>query len=101
MQFVCSICEEQSTQICVVCSKDACDNHLCEKCHACSDCCTCDVPLDLEPVQSSTGPGEAESQVEVESFSAPEEMAAEDGVPREAGGEDLNGASVDPVSGAL
>ncbi len=48
MPFVCSICEEQSTRICVRCTKDTCSNHLCEKCGACSDCCDCEVLLDQE-----------------------------------------------------
>jgi hypothetical protein len=46
MPFVCSICEEQSTRICVRCTKDTCSNHLCEKCAACSDCCDCEVHLE-------------------------------------------------------
>ena len=46
MPFVCSICEEQSTRICVRCTKDTCSNHLCEKCGACSDCCDCEIRLD-------------------------------------------------------
>src|SRR5712692_5457306 len=45
MPFTCSICEEQSTRICVACTKDSCDNHLCEKCSRCSDCCGCEVRL--------------------------------------------------------
>jgi len=45
MPFQCSICGEESTQICVRCTKDACDNHLCEKCRRCSDCCECEVRL--------------------------------------------------------
>src|SRR6266542_6926561 len=45
MPFVCSICEEESTRICVLCTKDTCSNHLCEKCGCCSDCCGCEVPL--------------------------------------------------------
>ena len=45
MPFLCSICEEESTRICVLCTKDACSNHLCEKCGCCSDCCGCEVPL--------------------------------------------------------
>jgi hypothetical protein len=49
MPFVCAICEEQSTRICVECTKDTCANHLCEKCGACSDCCDCEVRLDEEP----------------------------------------------------
>lgn len=45
MPFTCSICGEDSTRICVRCTKDACDNHLCEKCLRCSDCCECEVHL--------------------------------------------------------
>lgn len=45
MPFTCSICEEESTRICVACTKDSCDNHLCEKCYRCSDCCGCEVTL--------------------------------------------------------
>ena len=45
MAFHCSICEEESTRICVECTKDTCDNHLCEKCLRCSDCCECEVRL--------------------------------------------------------
>ena len=52
MPFVCTICEEESTQICVWCTKDTCANHLCEKCGRCSDCCECDVPL-TEPSHDS------------------------------------------------
>ena len=44
--FSCSICNEPSRDICVYCTKDACENHLCRKCSRCSDCCECDVPLD-------------------------------------------------------
>jgi hypothetical protein len=46
MPFACSICEEESTRICVHCTKDTCSNHLCEKCGCCSDCCNCEVPLE-------------------------------------------------------
>ena len=46
MPFICSICEEQSTRICVRCTKDTCSNHLCEKCGACSDCCDCEIRLE-------------------------------------------------------
>jgi hypothetical protein len=45
MPFTCSICGEESTRICARCTKDACDNHLCEKCFRCSDCCECEVRL--------------------------------------------------------
>lgn len=49
MALVCSICGEESTRICVRCTKDACNNHLCEKCGRCSDCCECEVALDETP----------------------------------------------------
>jgi hypothetical protein len=49
MAFTCSICGEESTRICVRCTKDACRNHLCDKCHRCSDCCDCEVALDEHP----------------------------------------------------
>ena len=39
--FVCHICRERSTAICVHCTKDACDLHLCERCKRCTDCCVC------------------------------------------------------------
>jgi len=45
MPFLCNICGEESTKICARCTKDACDNHLCEKCLRCSDCCECEVTL--------------------------------------------------------
>ena len=40
--FACSICGEPSTEICVYCTKDTCENHRCEKCQRCSDCCQCE-----------------------------------------------------------
>lgn len=46
MPFACSICEQESTRICAFCTKDACENHICERCGCCSDCCQCEVPLD-------------------------------------------------------
>jgi hypothetical protein len=49
MPFTCSICGEESTRICARCTKDACDNHLCEKCLRCSDCCECEVKLSAPP----------------------------------------------------
>ncbi len=44
--FSCHICSEPSSRICVYCTKDACDNHLCARCHRCSDCCVCEIPLE-------------------------------------------------------
>jgi hypothetical protein len=43
--FTCSICGETSEEICVYCTKDTCANHLCERCHRCSDCCVCETPI--------------------------------------------------------
>lgn len=43
--FTCSICGEASREICVFCTKDACSNHICQRCRRCSDCCACDMPL--------------------------------------------------------
>lgn len=47
--FTCSICEAESTLICAHCTKDACANHLCDRCRRCSDCCNCEIKLDDEP----------------------------------------------------
>ncbi len=46
MPFICTICEQESTRICVSCTKDTCNNHLCVKCTRCSDCCACELALD-------------------------------------------------------
>ena len=67
MPFTCSICEEESTRICVACTKDSCDNHLCEKCRRCSDCCGCEVALN-----SARG---------TETFVPPEALAEPAGIP--------------------
>jgi hypothetical protein len=48
MTFHCTICEQESTRICVRCTKDTCSNHLCEKCGCCSDCCDCELRLDSD-----------------------------------------------------
>ncbi len=52
--FTCTICGDPSDQICVYCTKDSCANHLCQKCGRCSDCCECDVPLDVHEVPPQT-----------------------------------------------
>jgi hypothetical protein len=52
MPFTCSICSEESLRICARCTKDSCDNHLCEKCRRCSDCCECEVTLADTPRES-------------------------------------------------
>lgn len=66
MPFQCSICEEPSTRICVRCTKDACDNHICEKCLKCSDCCECEVALNSSPRIAPTvhTPPEPEGEAE-------------------------------------
>jgi hypothetical protein len=51
--FVCSICSETSTDICVFCTKDTCANHRCMRCLRCSDCCECEVPLTAGEVESA------------------------------------------------
>jgi hypothetical protein len=82
MPFQCSICDEPSTRICVRCTKDACDNHICEKCLKCSDCCECEVALDATPriattVHTPPAPEtEAESQAEPEPAPPPSEEPA-------------------------
>ena len=60
VSFVCSICEEQSTRICVKCTKDTCANHLCEKCAACSDCCDCEIRLEEDDNDFRAGPHDPE-----------------------------------------
>jgi hypothetical protein len=56
--YACSICGDASSDICVYCTKDACANHLCAKCHCCSDCCSCEVPLvGGEPQPAEAGEG--------------------------------------------
>ena len=76
MPFTCSICEEESTRICVACTKDSCDNHLCEKCSQCSDCCGCEVTLN--------------ENLAPEPLIEPDEISAEEGA-SEASDKDLTG----------
>ncbi len=45
LTFTCSICGEASQDICVYCTKDTCENHMCQKCRRCSDCCVCETPV--------------------------------------------------------
>ncbi len=49
MAYICSICEQESTRICVSCTKDTCDDHLCGICKSCSDCCPHEVQLEERP----------------------------------------------------
>jgi hypothetical protein len=72
MAFTCSICGEESTRICVRCTKDACNNHLCEKCLRCSDCCECEVALS-EPTRETV-------RMVVRAVTAEEDVAATEAV---------------------
>ena len=79
MPFTCSICEEESLHICVVCTKDSCDNHLCERCSRCSDCCGCEVRLnEPESNHHSALVGGAEPFLAAEPFVEPAGVPAED-----------------------
>ena len=101
MPFQCSICEEESTRICVTCTKDTCQNHLCEKCRRCSDCCGCEVPVDAgvhtpAPVQAAETEspnhsflvGGGEPFRSAEPASEPARIPAED-IPGQAADEDF------------
>jgi hypothetical protein len=79
MPFTCSICGEESTRICARCTKDACDNHLCEKCLRCSDCCECEVALH-EPVRPAPAPVHVPEPV-VDQMAAQPEAVAEQSEP--------------------
>lgn len=76
MTFTCSICGESSQEICVFCTKDTCENHLCQRCHSCSDCCVCESPIILEK-KAEPVPAEPET---VEETIAPEEVFEETSV---------------------
>lgn len=61
--FVCSICGDASQSICVYCTKDACANHLCDRCNRCSDCCGCELALtEREPVKQNLSNGHVASE---------------------------------------
>lgn len=76
MPFVCSICEQESTRICAFCTKDACDNHLCERCGCCSDCCECEVPLEEAAAHPHAArPVEADHAAASEPAATPEATA--------------------------
>jgi len=77
MAFTCSICEEESTRICVACTKDSCDNHLCEKCSRCSDCCGCEVALNRQEQNHTALASGADLTL------APEPLAETAGIPPE------------------
>ena len=81
---MCSICGEESTRICARCTKDSCNNHLCDKCLRCSDCCECEVALSeapratVRPVHRPVYGEDFVDEIEVgEEIEAVEEVAAE------------------------
>lgn len=63
--FTCSICGDTSQRICVFCTKDACRNHLCQRCHRCSDCCECEMPASSQDDEFATGQAEPVNGVPV------------------------------------
>ena len=76
MPFACSICGEESTRICVRCTKDACDNHLCARCRSCSDCCECEVALDA-PAHPPASPAIRTAASQPEGFAPEPELKTE------------------------
>jgi hypothetical protein len=74
--FTCNICGEESSRICARCTKDTCNNHLCEKCLRCSDCCECEVVRD-ESVRPVVRPPAREPAPEPSPVEAPPEVAVE------------------------
>ena len=78
MPFACSICEQESNRICVFCTKDACDNHLCQRCGGCSDCCECEVPLDETAVHAHPVPPAVTNHVASPGPGVPDEATALD-----------------------
>ena len=63
--FSCSICGETSHKICIYCTKDACNNHLCHRCMCCSECCHCDMPTNAyEEEEAASAESEELSETE-------------------------------------
>lgn len=79
LTFTCSICGEQSTDICVFCTKDTCANHRCVRCLRCSDCCECDIPLTPPEARQEVAKQEEVKQEEVkqETLPAPPQASEE------------------------
>ena len=81
--FTCTICGETSTEICVYCTKDTCDNHLCQRCLRCSDCCVCESPLIREEAAQAE-PVEGAALGEEETMHAePDDALADDSLEEE------------------
>ncbi len=107
MPFQCAICEEESHQICVFCTKDTCGNHICEKCLRCSDCCGCEVPLEEyhepEAAEAPEAAGEvlaaaAGASTSAEPGGAPGPGPAEASAGAGSGGADIADAGGDGIS---
>ena len=77
MSFVCSICEQESRQICEYCTKDTCADHLCASCQRCSDCCECDVPLTVQPNGIPVAPDQTPVELAPVTEEAPQAEALE------------------------
>jgi len=71
------------------CTKDACSNHLCERCGCCSDCCDCEVPLDEHEIAHLHVESITVGQTSVEELSVPDEATVPEQAP--AGTSDLTG----------
>jgi hypothetical protein len=78
--FTCNICGEESTRICARCTKDTCNNHLCEKCSRCSDCCECEITRD-ESVRPLVRPAAWEGAPELQLAPTPADAVAEETAP--------------------
>ena len=76
MPFTCSICEQESTQICEYCTKDTCADHLCTGCLRCSDCCECDVPLAAQPNGIPVTPDQTSAELAPVTEEAPQQAEA-------------------------
>jgi hypothetical protein len=85
--YTCNICGEESTRICSRCTKDTCNNHLCERCSRCSDCCECEITRD-ESVRPIARPAAEETAPPPEPEPAPAAETGETG-PAEAGDDTL------------
>jgi hypothetical protein len=62
--FNCSICGDASHKICIYCTKDACNNHLCHRCLCCSECCRCDMPTNEVENREVAAPSPAVEELE-------------------------------------
>jgi hypothetical protein len=90
--FVCSICGEPASEICVYCTKDACANHRCDRCKRCSDCCECEVPLSA----AEATPEAAQVAPEIEQSGQPEVLTPEAEAAPESAPSESTGRTLEP-----